>query len=152
MSGMNSAVIWLVLVIVLLAIEIATLGLTTVWFARPGAAAAFISTFFGASMGVQTGIFLVLSLILLLVTRPAAMRFMKKGQVKTNADSLIGRIAVATKEINNLAQTGEVDIADISWTARSRDDLKIIPAGSKVKICAIEGVKLIVEEIKEEIK
>ena len=116
MTGMNSAVIWLVLVIVLLAIEIATLGLTTVWFAG-GAAAAFISTFFGASMGVQTGIFLVLSLILLLVTRPAAMRFMKKGQVKTNADSLIGRTAVATKEINNLAQTGEVDIADISWTA-----------------------------------
>ena len=139
---MNSAVIWLVLVIVLLAIEIATMGLTTVWFAG-GAAAAFISTFFGASMGVQTGIFLVLSLILLLVTRPAAMRFMKKGQVKTNADSLIGRIAVATKEINNLAQTGEVDIVD---------NLKIIPAGSKVKICAIEGVKLIVEEIKEEIK
>ena len=151
MTGMNSAVIWLVLVIVLLAIEIATLGLTTVWFAG-GAAAAFISTFFGAGMGVQTGIFLVLSLILLLVTRPAAMRFMKKGQVKTNADSLIGRIAVATKEINNLAQTGEVDIADISWTARSGADLKIIPAGSKVKICAIEGVKLIVEEIKEEIK
>ena len=151
MTGMNSAVIWLVLVIVLLAIESATLGLTTVWFAG-GAAAAFISTFFGASMGVQTGIFLVLSLILLLVTRPAAMRFMKKGRVKTNADSLIGRTAVATKEINNLAQTGEVDIADISWTARSRDDLKIIPAGSKVKICAIEGVKLIVEEIKEEIK
>ena len=48
MTGMNSAVIWLVLVIVLLAIEIATLGLTTVWFAG-GAAAAFISTFFGAS-------------------------------------------------------------------------------------------------------
>ena len=81
MTGMNSAVIWLVLVIVLLAIEIATLGLTTVWFAG-GAAAAFISTFFGASMGVQTGIFLVLSLILLLVTRPAAMRFMKKGTGK----------------------------------------------------------------------
>ena len=76
MTGMNSAVIWLVLVIVLLAIEIATLGLTTVWFAG-GAAAAFISTFFGASMGVQTGIFLVLSLILLLVTRPAAALYGK---------------------------------------------------------------------------
>ena len=74
MTGMNSAVIWLVLVIVLLAIEIATLGLTTVWFAG-GAAAAFISTFFGASMGVQTGIFLVLSLIpgRLLTTRDTVL-------------------------------------------------------------------------------
>ena len=149
MTEMNSAMIWLVLVIVLLVVEIVTLGLTTIWFAG-GAVAAFISTFFGAGIGVQVGLFLILSMVLLLVTRPAAVRFMRKGTVKTNADSLIGKIAVATKEINNLEQTGEVDIADISWTARSRDDLKIIPAGSKVKICAIEGVKLIVEEIKEE--
>ena len=43
-----------------------------------------------------------------------------------------------------------MNIADIEWMARSTDDLKIIPAGRKVKICSIEGVKLIVEEIKEE--
>ena len=66
----------------------------------------------------------------------------------TKVSTLMNPVSV----IPNLAQTGEVDIADISWTARSGDDLKIIPAGSKVKICAIEGVKLIVEEIKEEIK
>lgn len=149
MMGMNSAVIWLVLIIVLLVIEIATLGLTTIWFAG-GALAAFIFTFLGAGTGMQVGIFLAVSLILLLVTRPVAVRFMRKGTIKTNADSLIGKTAVATKEINNLKQTGEVDIADISWTARSTDEDKTIPAGSKVKICAIEGVKLIVEEIKEE--
>ena len=72
--------------------------------------------------------------------------------VGTRVDTKVSTLVNPVSFIPNLAQTGEVDIADISWTARSEDDLKIIPAGSKVKICAIEGVKLIVEEIKEEIK
>lgn len=146
---MNPAIVWLGLVILLLAIEIATMGLTTIWFAG-GAMAAFISTFFGASAAAQRTIFLVLSLALLIITRPIAVKYMKRDRTKTNADSLIGRTAIVTGEINNLAQCGEVMIADISWTARSSDDLCVIPAGSKVKICAIEGVKLIVEEMKEE--
>ncbi|MBS6396932.1 MAG: NfeD family protein [Clostridiales bacterium] len=146
---MNPAIIWLGLIIILLIIEIATMGLTTIWFAG-GALAAFISTFFGASPTTQRTIFLVLSLALLIITRPAALRYMKKGITKTNADSLEGKTAVVTGEINNLAQTGEVMLADVSWTARSKDDACVIPAGSKVRICTIEGVKLIVEEIKEE--
>lgn len=149
MTMITPAVIWLSLVVLLVVVEIATLGLTTIWFAG-GAAAAFISTFFGASFEMQILIFLALSFVCLLVTRPAAIRFLNPDVVKTNSDSLVGRTAVATKEINNLAQTGEVDIADISWTARSKEESCIIPAGGKVKICAIKGVKLIVEEIKEE--
>ena len=72
------------------------------------------------------------------------------NQVSTNADSLVGKTVVVSEKIDNLAQSGKVNIADIEWMARSTDDLKIIPAGRKVKICSIEGVKLIVEEIKEE--
>lgn len=145
MMSMDPAILWLGLVILLLIIEIATMGLTTIWFAG-GAMAAFFSTFFGASPAAQRTIFIVLSLVLLIVTRPAAVKYMRSGHVKTNADSLIGRLAVVTAEINNLAQSGEVMIADVSWTARSRTEGSVIPVGSKVKICAIEGVKLIVEE------
>ena len=83
-------------------------------------------------------------------TRPMAVRYMKNNQVSTNADSLVGKTVVVSEKIDNLAQSGKVNIADIEWMARSTDDLKIIPAGRKVKICSIEGVKLIVEEIKEE--
>lgn len=146
----NPAIIWLGLIILFLAIEIWTLGLTTIWFAG-GALAAFISTFFGASAGVQRTIFVVLSVALLIITRPIAVNYMKKKpQEKTNADSLIGKLAVASREINNLAQSGEVMIADVSWTARSNDDARVISEGSTVRICAIQGVKLIVEEVKEE--
>lgn len=153
MNIMNPAMIWLILLIVLLIIEILTMGLTTIWFAG-GALAAFLSTFFGAGTGTQIAIFLSLSMTLLILTRPAALRFFNRGShERTNADSLVGRTALVTKEINNLAQSGELVISDVSWTARSREDGCVIPAGRKVRICSIEGVKLIVEEadkIKEE--
>ena len=149
MLFLDPAIIWLLLVIVLLAIEIATVNLTTIWFAG-GAIVAFISTFYGASPTVQRTIFVGLSLLLLVVTRPIALKYVRNGKTKTNADSLIGRIAIVSKEIDNLSQSGEVMIADISWTARSLKETSVIAVGSKVKICAIEGVKLIVEEIKEE--
>jgi membrane protein implicated in regulation of membrane protease activity len=149
MMSLDPAILWLGLVIILLIIEIATMGLTTIWFAG-GAMAAFFSTFFGATPATQRTIFLVLSLALLVVTRPAAVKYMRGSRVKTNAESLIGRLAVVTAEINNLAQIGEVIISDVSWTARSRMDSNVIPVGSKVKICAIEGVKLIVEKAEEE--
>ena len=149
MLFLDPAIIWLLLVIVLLAIEIATVNLTTIWFAG-GAIVAFISTFYGASATVQRTIFVGLSLLLLVVTRPIALKYVRNGKTKTNADSLIGRIAIVSKEIDNLSQSGEGMIADISWTARSLKETSVIAVGSKVKICAIEGVKLIVEEIKEE--
>ena len=149
MMSLDPAILWLGLVIILLIIEIATMGLTTIWFAG-GAMAAFFSTFFGATPATQRTIFLVLSLALLVVTRPAAVKYMRGSRLKTNAESLIGRLAVVTAEINNLAQSGEVIISDVSWTARSRMDSNVIPVGSKLKICAIEGVKLIVEKAEEE--
>ncbi|MCD8195865.1 MAG: NfeD family protein [Lachnospiraceae bacterium] len=140
---------WLVLLIVLLAVEAVTLGLTTIWFAG-GAAVAFIAALFGANFTVQMAVFVVLSLVLLIVTRPLAVRYMQKDHVRTNADGLIGQHALVTEAINNLDQAGEVKIADVGWMARSRREADIIPVGSRVRICAIEGVKLIVEEIKEE--
>lgn len=149
MMLLTPAAVWLGLVILLLVIELATMGLTTIWFAG-GALAAFISTFFGANVIVQCALFLILSFVLLAVTRPLALKYMKPGMTRTNADSLIGRTAVVTKKIDNLAQTGEVMISDVSWTARNREESCVIAEGSKVRICAIEGVKLIVEEIKEE--
>ena len=149
MMATNPAIVWLGLVILLLAIEIATMGLTTIWFAG-GAMAAFIAAFCGAGPAAQRGIFIILSFALLALTRPVAINCRKGRRPRTNADSLIGQTAMATKEIDNLARSGEVMIADISWTARSEEDGCVIPSGSRVKICAIEGVKLIVEKIGEE--
>ena len=69
----NRAMLWLGLLILLLVIEIATLQLTTIWFAG-GALAAFIATELGANATVQWAVFLILSFALLILPRPVAMR------------------------------------------------------------------------------
>ncbi len=137
-------IIWLGILAVLLVIEGLTTALTTIWFAG-GALAAAIAA--GAGMGIvpQLLLFFCVSLVLLIFTRPAAMKLMNKNTEKTNVDSLLGKTAVVIQEINDLAQTGQVRINDIEWMARTSDDSAIIPVGTVVVIRAVRGVKLIVE-------
>ena len=90
-----------------------------------------------------------ISLVLLIFTRPLAVRYMNKGVPKTNVNSLIGEKAVVIQKINNLEQTGQVRINDIEWMARTSSDEVTIPEQTVVTIEAVQGVKLIVKEEKE---
>ena len=137
-------VVWLVILIVLLVIEVITLGLSTIWFAG-GALAAFIAALAGAGMAVQVVLFLAVSIVLLLFTRPVVMKYLNKNKTATNADSLIGEQAVVTKTINNLMGRGEVFINGMDWTARSGQEDEVIEKDTVVRILRIDGVKLIVE-------
>ena len=135
------AILWLAAVVVLLVIEIATLGLTTIWFAG-GALIAGIAAVAGAGRVVQFVLFLIVSLILLIFTRPIAMRYLNTNRTRTNAESLIGKEAVVTQTIENLKNQGQV----IEWTARTDDNEKMIEKDTVVEIERIEGVKLIVKK------
>ena len=137
------AMIWLVIVIVLVAIEIGTLGLTTIWFAG-GALVAGIASLFHANLIVQLILFFAVSIALLIFTRPVALRFMNKDRVKTNAESLIGKDAIVLEDIDNLKEKGVVRINGLEWTARSSRTDITIQAGEAVSILKIDGVKLIV--------
>lgn len=86
---MEYAVYWLIALVVLLVIEAATLGLATIWFAG-GALIALIAAMCGAGFVIQMVCFLVVSLILLIFTRPVAVRFLNKDTLKTNVDRVIG--------------------------------------------------------------
>lgn len=140
------AVIWLVLLIVLLLVESATLGLTTIWFAG-GALAAFLAALLHVPLPIQIGLFLVVSLVLLIFTRPAAMRFMNQETEKTNVDSLLGQQALVTETIENLKGTGKVKLRGVDWTARTSEDSQTIPRGEVVSVQAVQGVKLIVGRV-----
>lgn len=137
-------IIWLGILAVLLVIEGLTTVLTTIWFAG-GALAAAIAAGVGMGIVPQLLLFFCVSLVLLIFTRPAAMKLMNKNTEKTNVDSLLGKTAVVIQEINDLAQTGQVRINDIEWMARTSDDSARIPVGTVVVIRAVRGVKLIVE-------
>lgn len=140
---------WLGILAILLVIEAITVGLTTVWFAG-GALVACIASWLGGGIVVQLLLFFGVSVVLLIFTRSLAVRYMNKGVEKTNAESLLGKRAVVIQPVNNLAQTGQVRINDIEWTARTADDGEEIPTGAVVEIEEIRGVKLIVKEISKE--
>ena len=106
---MNQVVFWLILLIILVAIEIATMGLTTIWFAG-GAFVAIIAAALNTPLYVQITLFLIVSVVLLLFTRPIAMKYFNKDRIKTNAESLIGKQAVVTEDIDNLLAVGLVSI------------------------------------------
>ena len=144
-----NALYWLILFIVLLIIEIITLGLTTIWFAG-GALIAFVLALLGVPATIQWAVFCVVSLVLLFATRPWAVRyFNNQKKEKTNVDSLIGKTAVVTTPIRNLEGKGEVFVNGLTWTARSAEDSVAIEENTHVTVKAVEGVKLIVEEKKE---
>ena len=140
---------WLVVIVAFVAIELNTMALTTIWFAG-GALAAFFAAYAGFSIKAQLVVFLIVSLIMLIFTRPFASKFINKGTVKTNAESLIGKKARVTVEINNQLSQGAAVVGGQEWTARAEEDESVIPTGTMVTIKEIRGVKLIVEPIKEE--
>ena len=100
---------WLAIFIVLLIIEIATMGLTTIWFAG-GALIAFCAGLVGFGLGGQVGTFIVVSLLLLLLTRPLAVKYFNQERQKTNAESLIGQQALVTEDIDTIKAKGQVEI------------------------------------------
>lgn len=141
-------VLWLGLVAVLLIAEAATVGLTTIWFAGGALLAAF-AALAGAGPVIQWGLFIVVSLILLIFTRPWALRFMNAGRTKTNVESLIGASAVVLEEVDNLKETGKAQVNGMEWTVRTEKEDEKIEKGAVVTVEKVEGVKLIVTRRKE---
>ncbi len=141
---MEQFVFWLIVLAICAVVELITMGLTSVWFAGGALVAACISLvcpFFW----VQVIAFIVVSVLLLIFTKPIAVKFFNKGRIKTNAESLIGQRAIVVSEIDNLKGIGEVTVSGLDWSARTEEDGLVIPEKAVVVIKRIEGVKLIVE-------
>lgn len=141
---MSLAIIWLIVLVVCLVVEIATLGLASIWFAG-GALLALIVALIGGPLWLQVLIFLVTSIVLLVFTRPIATKYFNKNRTKTNVDSKIGKQAIVTVTIDNLKGEGQIVADGMEWTARSLDS-SIIEEGTVVTIEKVEGVKAIVKK------
>lgn len=143
------AVGWALAAIVFLLLEALTMGLTTIWFAI-GAFIAAAMALFGCVFSVQLTVFVIVSVLCLIFTRPIAKKFLNEKTEKTNADSVIGCTGVVTEDIDNLHAKGQVLVKGQYWTARAEEDGKLIKEGSiikegaKVTIKKISGVTLIV--------
>ena len=136
---------WLILFVAALIVEIATMGLTSIWFAG-GALAAWITALLGFGTAVQIAVFVIVSIILLVLTRPYAVKYFNKDRVKTNAESLIGQYAVVVEDIDTLKAVGRVEIQGLEWAAKTEEPDGKIEKDSIVVIREIKGVTLIVSK------
>lgn len=144
----NMTVAWLALLVILVVVELITMGLTTIWFAGGALAAALISIP-GTPLALQILIFLIVSAVLLYFTRPVAVKYFNRDRIRTNVESMVGRQAIVISEINNLEGIGQVNTGGMEWSARSSYHNVVLPVGAVVTVLGVDGVKLIVEERKE---
>lgn len=146
---MSWLIIWIIVAVVMAIIEAFTLGLTTIWFAG-GAAVAAVFAGFDAPVIVQVILFTVVSLGLLFFTRPLVSKGFNKTRTLTNSEGLVGKHAYVTEAIDNVKATGKIKVDGMEWTARTQSDGITIAEGALVEVKSIEGVKTIVEQIKED--
>ena len=135
---------WFIAFVILLVIELVTVNLVTIWFAI-GAVAAIITTIFTDSVLIQSIVFVVVSVIALLITKPLIKKFKRFEVEPTNSDRVIGKVGEVTKKIGK-NKYGEVKVYGNTWTASSK---QVINVGERVKVLAIDGVKLVVEKEKK---
>lgn len=139
---------WLVLLVIFIIAEAATVSLVSVWFAI-GALAALLVSLVCDALWVQLTVFLAVSAAALWLLRPFSKKILSPRQVKTNIDALIGSQGITIENIDNIAATGRVKLGAMEWSARSEDGTPI-PIGTQVVVLRIEGVKVFVTPSQQE--
>ena len=144
---MQYGVAWLVAIIAFTILEGLTYQIISIWFAV-GAVGALIAVLFHASLPIQLAVFVVISVLCIVFTRPLFKKIIAGRIEKTNVDAIIGKNALVTADIDNIAGEGSVKINGLEWSARTAVNSKI-SIGEKVIVKKVDGVKLIVKKSEE---
>ena len=139
---------WLIVFVVFAGLELVSLGMTCIWFAI-GALAACVTSFITDNWIIQAVIFVVVTVVVLVILRPIAVKYINQKAEKTNVESMEGKVGKVLVEINNINATGKILVDGMEWTARSSDG-QIIKKDALVEVVNIEGVKAIVKERNQE--
>lgn len=135
--------LWLAVVIITLVVEFMTTEIVSIWFFF-GSVVSLILSICKVDSAIQIIVFVLVSVISMLCARPFIKKYVKRNEIKTNVDSLVGRIAIVTEDIID-GNRGVVKLDGQEWSAIANEDLV---KDTKVVILSIEGNKLIVKENK----
>ncbi|MBU1144498.1 MAG: NfeD family protein [Firmicutes bacterium] len=141
-TGTIMIYVWFGLIIFAGIIEASTMDLTSIWFSVGAFFALIVAIFLPDYIILQVVIFIIVSVLLLLGLRPLFREYIRKNEIKTNSDKLIGKIAICTKAILD-GERGEVKIDGKIWTAIANEDIQLT---EKVEVLSIDGVKLVVRK------
>ena len=135
-------IIWLILLIAFIFVEAATVSVVSLWFAA-GALVALIAAMLGAGVGLQIGLFFLVSGALLLALRPWLKKYFNPKRTRTNVDAVIGAECLVVTDIDNIRSAGRVKLGGMEWSARSTSG-EAIAKETLVKVDRIEGNKVFV--------
>ena len=137
--------IWLLLAGLFFIGEMITVGFLIFWLGI-GALLAMVVSLFTSNIIIQTAVFVISSIILILATKPFVKRFVDVKKTNTNVFSIIGKKALVIKEIDPINAKGQIKVNSEIWSAESENGEKI-EEGSEVEIIRINGVKAIVKKV-----
>ncbi|MBQ3492822.1 MAG: NfeD family protein [Clostridia bacterium] len=137
--------VWLGITAVALVIEFITSEMVSIWFAGGGLIAMIISAF-GVEWYVHVPVFIALSLTLLLSFRKMALKYLDKGDIRTNADSAIGKEFTLLSPIS-FNQAGTIKINDVIWSVITENANESLSEGTIVRVKSLKGNKYIVEKV-----
>lgn len=140
-----AAILWLVLTVVFLITEAATVTVVSLWFAA-GSLAAMAAALLGGALWLQVLVFLLSSALALTALRPLVRKYLTPTLTPTNIDSLIGALGIVTADIDNISASGQIKLNGMEWSARSTGG-QPIAAGTQVRVDRIEGVKAFVTPV-----
>ncbi len=133
--------VWLAVMLICFVVEAFTMSLTTVWFAAGALVLVFVSML-PVPVPVQLLLFALISVLLLVFTRPIALRFLKIKRTATNSDALIGSRCTLLKAVTE-QEKGAVRLKGMEWAVESEDG-RPIGAGTDCVVKEIKGNTLIV--------
>ena len=138
---------WLIASGIFFIAEIITTGFLVFWLGIAGLITMCIS-FFTDNLMIQASVFVILSAVLILATKPFVNKFVNKKETteKTNAFSIIGKTAIVIKDIDSINGVGQIKVDGEVWSAEGINGSNI-EKGTKVEIKEIDGVRAIVAPI-----
>ena len=140
--------IWVGVMVVFGAMEAITVGLTSIWF-MVGGLGGLVVAMLNGDIWLQLVVFFVVSIACMIAARPLVAKYINQKTIPTNADRVLNAAARVTEAIDNTVPVGAVYVDGKTWSARSENG-EPIAAGTMVRVKRMEGVRLFVEELKEE--
>jgi membrane protein implicated in regulation of membrane protease activity len=139
---MPAWLIWLIIAGVFAGGEAAS-GTFVLVMMSGGAVGGAITAALGGALLAQVIVAIVVTLGLLWLVRPVAIRHLNPGPAAiTGTDALIGRQAVVLSKVTQ--DGGRVRLNGAEWSARAMDPRQELPAGTRVSVVGIDGATAVV--------
>lgn len=133
--------IWILIAVVFIILELITTTFFLVWFGI-GAVVAALLNYLGFDIYIQFSGFVIVSAVLILLTRKFADKITPENSKKTTAERLIGLNAKVIRQVDDTSYI--VRVSGEEWSAHTNDPVDI---GDTVKVVGINSIILIIEKI-----